>query len=168
MTDRKTADELVNEVRVMLASERLLTAAPAKRDAAIREYLTRYKWLGEFADTTKAAAFLGLSVESVRTYHTQGTSRRRAGYSGWMWPEPDLVVARRPAWTLATLVIARATMPGRGRGGPSTRRHYDPEFKAAATGRVLAGEPLKTVAADAGISAHTLSAWVTAARKSGD
>jgi len=80
--------------------------------------LNRLKWLDELVDVEGAAAFTGLKPLAVRSYHSQAQVRRGKGQtSRWMWPEPDRLFGGRPAWTLRSIVLGRASMPGRGAGG---------------------------------------------------
>lgn len=47
---------------------------------------------------------LGLSVASVRTYHTDANRRRREGTSlPQDMPAPDFVIGRTPAWKRSTI-----------------------------------------------------------------
>ena len=50
------------------------------------------------------ADLLGLSIASVRTYHTDANRRRRQGTSlPQDMPAPDLVIGRTPAWKAETI-----------------------------------------------------------------
>ncbi|HET9893661.1 MAG TPA: transposase [Streptosporangiaceae bacterium] len=150
---RLTCTELVDTVREM---------TPRQRD----RYLARHRWLGELVDMKTAATFTGLGYTTVQLYHRQAVRHRREGDDvAWMWPEPDGKFGRSPAWRLRTLVVARATMPGRGKGGAKTRRRYDDEFRASAVGLVLGGKSVKRAASEVGIPAATLGPWVAQARK---
>lgn len=52
---------------------------------------------------------LGLSVASVRTYHTDANRRRRDGEPlDQDMPKPDVVVGRTPAWMRSTVEAWKA------------------------------------------------------------
>jgi hypothetical protein len=130
--------------------------------------VARLKWLDEIVDVTAAAAFTGLAVESVRTLSKPATRKQRTEAGRWSWPAPDLVVGGRQAWSLRTIVLARAQMPGQGRGAPPHRIRYDPAFRQAAVDQVReTGQSVAKAAVDLGVNEHTLSAWVAADRRGG-
>src|SRR5215469_6559652 len=92
------------------------------------EALDGLDYLDEIVDIDHAAEFTGLKATAIRSYHGQALRKRAAraelparerkkAAPQWMWPEPDMVLARRPGWKLRTLVLSRAAMPGRGAGG---------------------------------------------------
>ena len=124
MDVRLSCDDLVAEVRAAwdakgLDAGRVRDPAKLKADRikVAERVLAKYKWLDEYADTNQAAEFTGLNALSIRSYHTQGKRKRASNDPRWAWPEPDLVIARRPAWKLRTIVIGQALKPGRGAGG---------------------------------------------------
>lgn len=124
--------------------------------------LNRLRYLDELVDMADAAKFTGLAVESVRSMYGRGQRRRKAGDVRWAWPEPDLLVAGHPAWKLRTLVLGRASMPGRGKGGAPTRTRFDAATRDQAV--TMARETTKSaaqVAAELGINVHTVASWLT-------
>lgn len=111
MPNRRSCDELVALVK-------------AKGPAVLRGLA----YLDEIVDIDGAAEFTGLKPSAIRSYHGQARRKREelAGLPArerrretpqWMWPEPDLTLAGHPGWKLSTLVVSRASMPGRGAGG---------------------------------------------------
>lgn len=64
------------------------------------------------ADLTAAAAFMGVTYKSARTLR----SRTRADGSP-AWPKPDAQYGQAPVWTYRTLVLFKASAPGRGAPG---------------------------------------------------
>jgi hypothetical protein len=82
-------------------------------------------WLSQVVDVAGAAEFTGLKPGAVRSYHSHARRKRAAitagtltaATAGWLWPEPNQTFGGRPTWTLRTLVLGRAAMPGRGAGG---------------------------------------------------
>lgn len=69
-------------------------------------------------DLAAVADHLGISADSARTYHTRAQHNRRIGNPrpGDL-PEPDLIVAGRPAWTKETIETWTSSRPGKGVGG---------------------------------------------------
>lgn len=104
-------------------------------------------WLDEIVDIDGAAEFTGLSTAAVRHYHStarrlranegkclrcreltddcqcpegprlRDQSGNQAKRPVWLWPEPDMILAGHAGWKLRTIVLSRASMPGRGAGG---------------------------------------------------
>lgn len=68
--------------------------------------------IDELADIPTIAAWLGISPSSI--YRER--SRRRADGSA-AWPEPDSEFGRSGAWRYRTVVLHRASQPGRGSAG---------------------------------------------------
>jgi hypothetical protein len=128
--------------------------------------LKSLKWLDELVDVTGAAEFTGLAVESVRTLSKPAMRALKAERGQWAWPEPDHVFGGRQVWKLRTIVLARASMPGQGRGGPPRRTRYDAAFKANAVRAVRStGMSVARAALNLGVNEHTLAAWVAADRR---
>lgn len=108
----RTCAELVGEVSEMTVKQR-------------DRHLAKIKWLDELVDSVGASEFTGLTRAAVQDYHRKAARRRylatlpkdQQPAGDWQWPVPDYVSGRSPSWKLRTLVVARATMPGRGAGG---------------------------------------------------
>ena len=69
-------------------------------------------------DLKAVAEYLGITADSARTYHGRAQHNRRNGTPrpGDL-PEPDLIVAGRPAWTKETITTWAHNRPGKGVGG---------------------------------------------------
>lgn len=75
--------------------------------------------IDEMTDAAGAAAWLGISVDSV---YRERSRTRADGTPGW--PAPDFTAGRSGVWRYRTLIEHRASMPGRGsagRGRPADR-----------------------------------------------
>lgn len=95
--------------------ESLKDALSALVDAVRRDgpgVLDAFPGVDEFADLAAAADFLGVSYGSARTLRGR---RRRDGSPSW--PEPDYRFGPAPVWRYRTLILHRATAPGRGAPG---------------------------------------------------
>jgi hypothetical protein len=86
------------------------------------------EYLDQIVDIDGAAKFTGLTQNTVRAKWGQAKRKRAelaeiparqraAATPKWLWPEPDLTLAGHPGGKLRTLVLSRASMPGRGAGG---------------------------------------------------
>lgn len=69
-----------------------------------------------YLDLAAVADILGVSYDSVRTYHTRAKRNRRRGHTrpGDL-PPPDATFGRSPVWLRDT--ISGWDRPGRGAGG---------------------------------------------------
>lgn len=108
-------------------------------------------WLDELTDVQGVADFTGLSVLTIRSYHGKSTQQYRPGSPRWSWPKPDMTLSGRPGWKLRTVVLARASMPGRGAGGgrPAWRSNRASQPSV---------EPMSDVQADEALTA-LLARW---------
>lgn len=74
--------------------------------------------MAQYLDLRALASRLGVTHETVSTYHTKAEAHRKAGtpQPGDL-PEPDLRVAGHPAWKLEAIIRWERTRPGQGKGG---------------------------------------------------
>lgn len=98
------ADELIAVAQGALAGG---TADDARR--ALDAYAPAVDTL---VDAAAAAAWLGISPSSI---YRERSRERADGTPGW--PDPDRKFGRSGVWSYRTLVLHRATMPGRGSAG---------------------------------------------------
>jgi len=106
----------------LVAAVREALQAGADEDAA-RVLEACAPAIDEFAGVVEAAEWLGISPASI--YRER--SRVRADGAA-AWPEPDRVFGRSSVWKYRTLVLHRASMPGKGsagRGRPRRNRQAD-------------------------------------------
>lgn len=76
-----------------------------------------------YLDLRAVAGRLGLSYETVRSYHTKAEAHRRTGaVRPGDLPPPDDTFGRSPVWREATIDQWLAGRPGRGAGGGRPRK----------------------------------------------
>lgn len=138
----------------------LVTAIKGKNQRDRDQYLAQFPWLDDLADTRTLAAWTGIEATSITDYHTRKTGGPRK------WPVPDEEYGGRPVWRFRTILLHRASQPGRGSNLPATRRRYPDTFKRQAIAMTeQPGKTAEAVAAELRINVHTLRAWITQSRK---
>lgn len=80
---------------------------PAERDAYLNEFTPG---IDAMADTAEIAAWLHMSPATIK--RERKPDRARA--NGTTWPQPDRRYGSTPAWTYRTVVLHRASQPGKG------------------------------------------------------
>ncbi|AVH59948.1 MULTISPECIES: hypothetical protein [Streptomyces] len=79
--------------------------------------------MADLLDLQAIATHLGLSYETVRSYHTKAEANRRAGRPKvGDFPPPDNMFGRSPVWQDTTIDQWAAHRPGRGAGGGRPRK----------------------------------------------
>lgn len=76
-----------------------------------------------YLSTADVATLLGIQPSAVRSLRAESKPGRR--YSGDPFPEPDLVIARSPAWSedrTDEILAWSARRPGQGAGGGRPRK----------------------------------------------
>lgn len=111
------AAQLIAEVRRVLAEGYLCDA-----DAELNRYAPQ---IDAYADAATAAGWLTASGFRITpdSIYRERLRTRSGGEPGW--PAPDLTAGRSGLWTFRTIVLHRASMPGRGTPGrprPARRR----------------------------------------------
>lgn len=145
--ERPKCAELVTAIKGMTARDR-------------DQYLQQFPWLDDLADTNTIAAWTGIAPTSITDYLTRKTAGPRR------WPRPDESFGGRSTWRFRTILLFRASQPGKGTNRPPKRRRYSDEFKRRAV--AVTSQPGRTpesVAAELGMNLHTLRAWITQSRK---
>jgi len=95
------------EQAAALARERL--AAGAAPLAAAAALAAEYPPLGLLAPVPVLAEWLGMSEQSIYA----GKTRKRSD-GQLVWPKQDDTILGRQVWRFATVIVHRATAPGRG------------------------------------------------------